>query len=173
MQKLSIEQQHHAESNNTTFARVKRWLYRGQHPNWIAKIANRVYALVGASGLTAGYVVTLQVAGRKSGRLISFPVVVALVNGERYLVSMLGDNSQWVRNVRTAGNRAVLHSGRREDVYLEEVPVDQRAPILKVYLQRAPGARPHIPVDKDAPLAEFEKIAAAYPAFRLVSGRTA
>jgi hypothetical protein len=39
---------------------------------------------------------------------------------------------------------------------------------LRVYLQRAPGARPHIPVDKDAPLADFDRIAPAYPVFRVV-----
>jgi polyisoprenoid-binding protein YceI len=33
-----------------------------------------------------------------------------------------------------------------------------------------PGARPHVPVDRRAPLAEFEAIAARYPAFRVASG---
>lgn len=55
----------------------------------------------------------------------------------------------------------------REEVHLEEIPAEQRAPILKAYLQCAPGARPHIPVNKDAPLAEFAKVAAAYPVFRV------
>jgi hypothetical protein len=58
-----------------------------------------------------------------------------------------------------------------EDVQLEEIPLDQRAPILKAYLQVASGARPHVPVDKDAPLAEFEKIAAAFPVFRVISNQ--
>lgn len=35
----------------------------------------------------------------------------------------------------------------------------------KAYLQRAPGARAHIALDKDAPLAEFEKIAGELPVF--------
>jgi hypothetical protein len=47
------------------------------------------------------------------------------------------------------------------------VEVEKRAPILKEYLRRAPGARPHIPVDKDAPRAEFEQIAPEYPVFRV------
>ncbi len=97
------------------------------------------------------------------------PVVVAVVDGERYLVSMLGENVHWVHNVRAAEGRAVLKSGGREEVHLEEVPVDQRAPILRAYLQRAPGARPHVPVNKDAPLAEFAKVAAAFPVFRVMS----
>ncbi len=37
--------------------------------------------------------------------------------------------------------------------------------IIKAYLQIAPGARPHIPVDKDAPIAEFEQIAPKIPVF--------
>jgi deazaflavin-dependent oxidoreductase (nitroreductase family) len=114
----------------------------------------------------------MEVTGRKSGRTFSLPVVVAIVDGQRYLVSMLGDNVQWVQNVRAAGGRAVLRSGGREQIQLEEVPVDQRAPILKAYLQRAPGARPHVPVKKDATLAEFQKIAAAFPVFRVASSKT-
>jgi hypothetical protein len=45
------------------------------------------------------------------------------------------------------------------------IPVEQRPPIIKSYLQRAPGAVPHVPVNKNAPLAEFETIAAQYPVF--------
>ncbi len=146
-----------------------RWLYRGQRPNWIARILNRATAAVASSGVAPNYLVTLEVTGRKSGKTVSLPVVIAVVDGQRYLVSMLGENVQWVRNVRAAGGRAVLRSGAREEIQLEEVPADQRAPILKAYLQRAPGARPHVPVNKDAALAEFEKIAEAFPIFRLAS----
>jgi len=114
----------------------------------------------------------LEVAGRKSGRIFSLPVVIAIVEGQRYLVSMLGENVQWVQNVRAAGGRAVLRSGGREEVQLEEVPAGQRAPILRAYLQQAPGARPHVPVNKDAALAEFQRVAAAFPVFRLASNKT-
>ena len=145
-----------------------RWLYRGQRPNWIARVVNRAWAVIFSSGILPNYMVTLEVTGRKSGRTVSQPMVVAVVNGQRYLVSMLGENVNWVHNVRASGGRAVLQKHGREEIYLEEVPVDQRAPILKAYLQRAPGARPHVPVNKDAPLAEFEKIATAFPVFKVV-----
>jgi deazaflavin-dependent oxidoreductase (nitroreductase family) len=147
----------------------KRWLYRGQRPNWIARMLNRAWAAVASSGVASNYLVTLEVTGRKSERTVSLPVVVAVVDRQRYVVSMLGENVHWVHNVRAAGGRVVLCSGGREEVYLEEVPAEQRAPILRAYLQRAPGARPHVPVNKDAPLAEFEKIAAAFPVFQVVS----
>ena len=54
-------------------------------------------------------------------------------------------------------------------MHLEEVVADLRAPIIKAYLKRAPGARGHLPVDKDAPLSEFERVAAQIPVFRVVS----
>lgn len=147
----------------------KRWLYRGQRPNGLARVLNRAWAALGAWGIAANYLVTLEVKGRQSGRPISLPLVLAVVEGQRYLVSMLGENVAWVRNVRAAGGKAVLRHGRREEVRLEEVPADQRATLLKAYLERAPGARPHVPVDKDAPLSEFEKTAATIPVFRVLS----
>jgi hypothetical protein len=42
------------------------------------------------------------------------------------------------------------------------------AVILRRYLAVAPGARPHIPIDRDAPVTEFESIAQAYPVFCVV-----
>jgi len=176
MQKLFVKQNEDTVKNGTTFEQLfyrgKQWLYRGQRPNWIAKILNGAWAIVASRSVASNGLVALEVTGRKSGRIVSFPLVMLGVNGQRYLVSMLGDNAQWVRNVRASGGKAVLRSGGREEVQLEEVPVDQRAPLLKAYLQRAPGAQPHIPVNKDAPLTEFEKIAAAFPVFRLASTKT-
>jgi deazaflavin-dependent oxidoreductase (nitroreductase family) len=149
------------------FGDIKRWLYQGNRPNWIARVLNRLDASVYGLGIIPNLLVTLEVIGRKSGKPITFPLAVTTVNGERYLVSMLGENTNWVQNVRAAGGKAVIHSGGHEVIQLEDVPVEQRAPILKAYLQRAIGARPHIPVSKDAPITEFEKIAADYPIFKV------
>ena len=145
----------------------KRWLYRGGHPNQLAKILNHGWAFIHALGVAPDYMVTLDVAGRQSGKTISFPLAMVTVDGERYLVSMLGEDANWVRNVAAAGGKARLRHGKTEAVRLVEVDVAQRPPILKRYLQVAPGARPHIPVDKDAPIAEYAKIAAQYPVFRV------
>jgi deazaflavin-dependent oxidoreductase (nitroreductase family) len=155
-----------------TLSDFTRWLYRGQRPNWIARMMNIATATLASTGVTANYLETLEATGRKSGRTFSLPVVLAVVDGQRYLVSMLGDNVSWVRNVRAAGGKAVLRSGGRKKVQLEEIPAEHRAPILKAYLQRAPGSRPHVPVNKDAALAEFQKVAAAFPVFRVVSNKT-
>jgi hypothetical protein len=147
----------------------KQWLYRGKRPNWIAKILNGAIANSASKSVSPDGVVALEVIGRKSGRVVSFPLVVAIVDRQRYVASMLGDNSQWVRNVRATGGKAVLRSGGYEAVQLTEVPVSERAPILKAYLNAAPGARPHVPVDMDAPIEAFEKVAADYPVFRVTS----
>ena len=61
-----------------------------------------------SSGVASDYLVTLEVTGHKSGRMISLPVVIAIVDGQRSLVSMLGDNAMGprrVQNVREAGGR--------------------------------------------------------------------
>ena len=145
----------------------KRWEYRGNRPNLLAKMQNRFWAILHALGISPNYMVTLEVMGRQSGKIISFPLVLTILNGERYLVSMLGEGTNWVRNVRAAEGKAILRHGKSEQVLLEEVDSSQRAPILKAFLRHAPGARPHIPVSKDAPLAAFETIACKYPVFRI------
>jgi F420H(2)-dependent quinone reductase len=148
--------------------KLQKWFYRGGHPNRVARILNRLQATVSALGIAPNYLVTLEVPGRRSGRIISFPLVMVIVAGERYLVSMLGEDVNWVRNVKAAGGNATLRHGRREEVRLEEVAPDRRASVLKAYLKRAPGARPHLPIDKDAPLDEFEQVSPRFPVFRVV-----
>ena len=151
------------------WGQLKRWLYKGGRPRPLARLLNRGFATVHAGGIGPDHWVTLEVVGRRSGRTISFPLVVAVLDGERYLVSMLGRDVAWVRNVKAAAGHAVLRHGRAEQVRLEELAIQKRAPVLKAYLQRAPGARPHIPVDKDAPLEEFEAIAEQIPVFRVLA----
>jgi hypothetical protein len=65
--------------------------------------------------------VTLDGPGRRTGKPVTFPLVVADHEGERYLVSMLGATSNWVANVRAAGGRAVIHHGTPENVLLRDV----------------------------------------------------
>ena len=144
-----------------------RWLYRKGRPNPLARAINAAWARVFATGWGPSSVATLEVVGRKSGKPVRLPVVIADLDGERYLVSMLGDNTNWVRNVRAADHRAVLVRGGRTAIRLEEIPVEHRAPIIKRYCQVATSGRVHIPVDPDAPVSAFESVASRYPAFRI------
>ena len=149
-------------------------MYRGGRPNRLARLLNRLWSRMAASGRAPKRLHSIEVRGRRSGRLISTPVVVAEYEGERYLVAMLGEGVNWVANVRAAGGHAVLRHGQREEVRLEEVDPKIRGPILRRYLQLAPGACAHIAVDPSAPLEEFNVVAAKYPVFviRRDSART-
>lgn len=86
-------------------------------------------------------------------------------------MAMLGSRTNGVLNLRAAGDRAVLRHGRRRNVRLIEVEPAGRAAILRRYLALAPGARPHIPVDRHAPLKDFESIAPRFPVFRITAPR--
>jgi deazaflavin-dependent oxidoreductase (nitroreductase family) len=142
-------------------------MYSRRRPNRVAALLNRGTAVAAAAGIAPKRLVTLEVRGRRSGRRLAVPVVLADYDGQRYLVAMLGNEASWVRNARAAGGEAVLRHGRRESVRLEEIDAAMRAPILQRYLQVAPGARAHFPVDRRAPLREFERIAAQFPVFHV------
>ncbi|UAK31230.1 nitroreductase/quinone reductase family protein [Nocardia asteroides] len=147
---------------------TKRRMYRGNRPGMLARVLNRASEWMYSAGvLSPGCAMTLEVSGRRTGRPVRLPIVVAEYESQRYLVSMLGPDAGWVRNVRAANGRAFLHRRGREAVRLTEVEVGERAPILRRYLAVAPGARPHFPVDRTAPLGEFARIADQYPVFRL------
>ena len=148
--------------------RLERLMYPDGRPNRVARVLNRWWAIAHGTRLLPSRFVTLEVPGRRTGRLLAFPLVVADVQGEHYLVSMLGEGSNWVHNVRAAGGRATLRHGRREAVRLEEVPPGERAPIVRRYLALAPGPRAFIPVDRDAPPEDVEPVAAQVPVFRVI-----
>ena len=101
--------------------------------------------------------------------MISFPVVIVERGGSEYLVSMLGEEANWVRNVRAAGGAATLRRGRRQPIRLEEVPGPLRPPIIQRYAAIAPGGRPHLGLGRNATLEECEAVAATTPVFRIVS----
>lgn len=148
-----------------------RLLARGDLLGGSARVAGPSFEQVRTGlarrGLTPAYVVTLETVGDRSGRTFSIPVVLAGFGGQRYVVSMLGERTPWVRNVRAAEGRAVIRREAARDVVLVEIPSDERAPILREYLRREAGARPHFPVEPDAPLEAFASIAADYPVFRV------
>lgn len=147
-------------------SRMWRVFYRGWRPTRIGRWANRVAGWTAALGVSPKAAV-LEVRGRASGRPRTTPVVIATVDGHRYLVSMLGPGSDWVRNVEAADGNAVLRQGRRSAIHLVSVPPVERAPILREYVQVATSGRHHFPVAVGAPLSEFQAIADRYPVYRI------
>ncbi len=77
-----------------------------------------------------------------------------------------GGEAEWVRNVRAAGGEAAFRRRGQQRVRLEEIPSEQRAPILKAYLgENAWSTQQYFGVD---PKPEIEAIAARHPVFRIV-----
>ena len=80
---------------------------------------------------------------------------------------MLGEGSEWVKNVRAVGGKDKVRRGQVIPVSLTEIAPHARAPILKAWTQVATSGRQHLPVSFDAPLSAFEAIADEYPVFRV------
>jgi hypothetical protein len=144
-----------------------RYFYRNWRPTRLGRIWSGALAGASAIGLTPKSLLTLQVKNRSDSSLCSTVLAVVSHEGRRYLVSMLGGGSEWVRNVRAAGGAASIKRGRSHPVLLLEIPPEQRAPILRAWSQVATSGRKHLPVPPDAPISAFEAIAADYPVFRI------
>jgi deazaflavin-dependent oxidoreductase (nitroreductase family) len=144
-----------------------RLFYRNWRPTRIGRWVNRLASWWSALGLSSREMAVLEVRGRASGHQRSTPVVIATVEGKRYLVSMLGPGSDWVKNVEAAQGNAVLRQGRRRRIHLVGVPPAERAPILSEYVRVATSGRHHLPVAVGAPLSEFQAIAERYPVYRI------
>lgn len=114
-------------------------LYPGGRPNALSTWLNSGSAKLSALGIGPSFMVALETKGWRTGTTSRVPLVVAEVDGQQYLVSMLGENVNWVRNVRASGGQAVIIHGTAQPIRLVEVAVSDRAPILEAYLCRAPG----------------------------------
>ena len=127
-------------------------------------------------GLAPQHAVTLEVPGRRTGRPRRNPVLLTTFDGAEYLVSLAGE-SEWVRNVRAANGRALLHRRGARPVQLVELPPASRAPVLAAYQaagaarsgEAAAGlqARFNFGLEPGPTVADFEPIAHRYPVFRV------
>jgi deazaflavin-dependent oxidoreductase (nitroreductase family) len=77
----------------------------------------------------------LSVRGRRSGRWHTVPVAVLDREGERYLISYRGA-SDWALNLEASGSGRLARRGRVEEITVEEVPVEERGPLLEAYAAR-------------------------------------
>lgn len=145
-----------------------RLFYRDWRPTRLGRWVNRLACVWPVLGLSPDKLAVLEVRGRSSGRPRITPVVIATVDGVQYLVSMLGADSDWVKNVEAAHGEAILRQGRRHAIRLVAVAPAARAPVLREYVRVATSGRHHFPVAFDAPLSEFQAIAQRYPVYRIV-----
>lgn len=136
-------------------------------PTQITRIVNGVLGFLASMGVTPSDTVTLEVKGRRSGRVRSNVVTSVEQEGQRYLVSPRGE-TEWVRNVRAAGGEATLRHRGRQKVRLQEMPSGETAAIIQAYLKKTKMAtKQHFGIDPEAPMEEFDKIAARHPVFKI------
>jgi deazaflavin-dependent oxidoreductase (nitroreductase family) len=112
-------------------ADAQRYIKPGKNTN----VFNEAVARLTKMGLSVWGSRVLYVKGRTSGELRSTPVNLLTVDGERYLVAPRGV-TQWVRNLRVAGE-GELRVGRRVQRFTPtELADDDKPAILRAYLKR-------------------------------------
>lgn len=140
-----------------------------QAPGWITRhVMNPIVALATRLGLSVWGSRVLQVRGRTSGEIRENPVNLLHLDGADYLVAPRGV-TQWVRNLRVAGEGA-LRLGRRVEPFtsVEVADADKEA-ILRAYLRRwkAEVGVFFDGVDADSSADELARIAPRHPVFRI------
>ena len=114
-------------------------------------------------GWLVGSQALLTVPGRRTGEPRSTPVSIATVDGTRYVVAAFGDAAR-VHNVRAAGSATLSRGGKTEAVRLVELPVQERAPVLRAFLRQVRGGALYFGTH------DADVVAAApalYPVFRV------
>lgn len=108
----------------------------------------------------------LAVRGRRSGEWRTIVLNPITVDGVRYLVAPRG-TTEWVRNLRAAGE-GELRVGRRVEAFTAtEVADDDKAPILRAYLAAySSTAGTYFDVDATADDRAFVAAGPDHPVFR-------
>ena len=77
-------------------------------------------------GVPLGPNALLTVRGRKSGLLRTTPVAMIEIRGRRWIIGTFGDTN-WVRNLRTAGDAEISLGRRRQHATARELGRDEAA----------------------------------------------
>ncbi len=142
-----------------------------QRPSWFVKnVSNGLIMLLTKLGISAGGAHTLVVRGRKSGEPRTVPVNPLDVAGARYLVAPRGE-TEWVRNLRAAGEGEVKLGSKSETFTAAEIGDEEKPPILREYLERwGSMTRGQFGVGKEPSDDELKSIAPNHPVVRITSG---
>lgn len=142
-----------------------------RRPNWFDRnVFNRLVAGLTRTGVSFWGSRVLEVRGRKTGEARRVPVNLLTHEGGRYLVAPRG-HTQWVRNLRAAGEGDLLLGLRREHFTALELPDSDKGPILRAYLRRWKWEVGQFfgGVGSDSPESELARIAPDHPVFRIES----
>ena len=138
-------------------------------PGWFTKhIFNRLVSVFTRAGISVWGSRELRVRGRTTGEWRTTPVNLLTVDGTRYLVAPRGV-TQWVRNLRAAGEGELRVGRRGENFVAHEIADADKMPILRAYLKRW---KAEVGVFFDGVSAkssddELQRIAPNHPVFRI------
>jgi deazaflavin-dependent oxidoreductase (nitroreductase family) len=141
-------------------------------PGWFTRnVFNPFVAGLHKLGLGVAGSATLAVRGRKSGEMRTNPVNPFEIDGRTYLLAPRG-TSQWVRNLRVAGEGELRRGREVRHFRAEEVPDSEKLPLLRLYMDKwAWEVKGFLGIDADAPDEELRRIAPDHPAFALTFDR--
>lgn len=110
----------------------------------------------------------LHVRGRTSGEWRTVPVNPLSLDDERYLVAPRG-RTEWVRNLRAAGEGRLQLGRRFEEFTATEVDDADKAPIIRAYLEEwaMETARFFEGLDATSSDEEIAAVAPGFPVFRI------
>ncbi len=139
-------------------------------PGWFTRtVFNPSVAWLSRAGFSVWGSRELRVRGRTSGEWRTTPVNLLALDGERYLVAPRGQ-TQWVKNLRVAGEGELRVGHHTEAFRAAEVADDDKVEILRAYLKRW---KLEVGVFFDgvsatSPDAELRRIAPDHPVFRVL-----
>ncbi len=142
------------------------WPTRRYQPGRLRHVENAFTSVLARAGLIP-HTYLLTTRGRKTGRPRRNPVILVVLNGQRWLVAPYGPVS-WVHNARAAG-KVELTRGRTTRVYeVRELPAQQAGYVLKHYVRIARVTQPYFRARPDSPVEDFSAEAALHPVFHLI-----
>ncbi|HEX7661100.1 MAG TPA: nitroreductase family deazaflavin-dependent oxidoreductase [Pseudonocardiaceae bacterium] len=148
---------------------------QGQHyvrPTRSTAVFNSIVAGLAKAGVNLYGAQVLSVRGRTSGEMRSNPVNPLAFQGERYLVAARGQ-TQWVRNLRAAGEGELRRGRRVERFTAVELPDDDKPNLLRHYLKKWKFEVGMFfdGVDANASDETLRQIAPRHPIFRITTAK--
>lgn len=143
-------------------------------PGWFTRnVFNRAVAVATRLGLSVWGSRVLRVRGRTSGEWRETPVNLLSHGGHRYLVAPRGV-TQWVKNLRVAGQGQLVLGRHVEPFGATEIADADKVDVLRAYLRRwkAEVGIFFDGVSADSPDSELRRIAPNHPVFRIEERET-
>ena len=134
----------------------------------VRKLGNVLLTPVARLGLGGKRLQLLTTSGGMTCRRYTNPVMLILLDGQRWLVAPYGERA-WVKNARAAGEVELTRALRTKRVRVEEVDPQTAGPVLREYLRKTPVTKPFFTAKRNAPVDEFAAEAHRHPVFRIAT----